>query len=124
MVIPRQRELGLCVLLVNVLPLGSFRRWPRCLLVSGFFPRRQRTQGLLNFIEIRVRNNLRDYLHPLKKPCIIPSARGKDGVNPLSLLVTLSFPLGIPALIPAANKKILLAIYKNPSLIKLKMPGY
>ena len=67
MVIPRQRELGLCVLLVNVLPLGSFRRWPRCLLVSGFLPRRQRTQGLLNFIEIRVRNNLRDYLHPLKK---------------------------------------------------------
>ena len=89
-----------------------------------FFPRRQRTQGLLNFIEIRVRNNLRDYLHPLKKPCIIPSARGKDGVNPLSSLVTLSFRLGIPALIPAANKKILLATYKNPSLIKLKMPGY
>ena len=40
----------------------------------------------------------------------------------MSLLVTLSFRLGIPALIPAANEKILLAIYKNPSLIKLKMP--
>ena len=31
-----------------------------------FSHRRHRTQGVLKFIEIRVRNNLRDYLHRLK----------------------------------------------------------
>ena len=31
-----------------------------------YLHKRHRTQGLLNFIEIRVRNNIRDYLHRLK----------------------------------------------------------
>lgn len=89
-----------------------------------FLHRRHRTQSLLNFIEIRVRNNLRDYLHPLKNHIPYLLRAGKMERILCLYLATLSFPLGIPALIPAASEKILLAIYKNSSLIKLKMPGY
>lgn len=58
---PRFRTI-LCVLLVNVY------HWEVAAVSFSqrFLHRRHRTQGLLNFIEIRVRNNFRHYLHRLK----------------------------------------------------------